>query len=171
MEFAISNKFTFKEYLSVQMNILYSKIWIKAWTIITVLYLISYLIFFILHKNSILNSDLYSFGLVLLVVEIYLPIFVFLICYLGFKKNPRFKELIIYHFSEKTFSITGESFNATFNWASFYKIQSTKSCLILYQSSMTANFVKLKKEDLFYIQQLKTYLESQNLPVKISMSL
>jgi hypothetical protein len=169
MEFSISNKFTFKEYLSLQMNILYSKKWIKAWTIITILYLISYLIFFILHKSSILNSDLYSFGFVLLAVEIYLPLFVFLICYLGFKKSPRLKESIVYHFSEKTFSITGESFNATFNWASFYKIQSIKGWLVLYQSSMTANFVKLRKEDLVHIQELKKYLESQNLQFKILM--
>lgn len=169
MEFTTFNKFTFKEYLGLQMNLLYSKLWIKVLTIITILYLISYGIFFALHRNDILNSDLYSFGLVLLAAQVYLPILMFLVCLLGYKRNPRIKESIVYHFSEHGFTLTGESFNATFNWAAFYKIQSVKGWLILYQSSMTANFVKLGKGDLIHVQELKKYLQSQNFKVKISM--
>jgi len=93
----------------------------------------------------------------------------FLICLLGYKRNPRIKESIVYHFSEHGFTLTGESFNATFNWAAFYKIQSVKGWLILYQSSMTANFVKLGKGDLIHVQELKKYLQSQNFKVKITM--
>ncbi len=93
-------------------------------------------------------------------------IFVFLMPYSVYsqaKKNyaakPRIKEYLVYTFDDDKISVTGETFSGKIPWSKIVSVQELKNCILLYQSSNTADIISRRA---FSHEQLSAFRELIN---------
>ena len=155
---------TYLSFLRASLFLLYSNIWIKTFSIFSVIFLV---IAFGL-KGYIPQSYSHSTAFMLLFmgsffILLFFPALMTLLSGIQYASDKRLKEMIQYEFSEGVIKVTGESFETKFDWDKLYKIKILKGWLFLYQNKLIANFVNtdsVKNEDL---NGLKDFLVKHSL--------
>jgi len=98
-----------------------------------------------------------------LVVSVYVPISIYFKSKKLFSSHQRIQELITYQFHENGVNVTGESFNSNFDWEKLYKIKKVRNWLLLYQSKIVANIIKLDSFENNDYEKLRKFLKAKNL--------
>lgn len=165
--FSVTTKMTFPEFRKLNFKILYAKKWVVALSIFGILFVLASVIMAMVHYYTILDSDYYAIGIILTTMPITLPLTVFLVAKKGFKSNSMIQESITYEFSEASLKANGESFSSEYKWERLHKVDMTNDWLLLYQSKMVANFVKIKDVNNANLEELKDLLKIKGIKMRV----
>ena len=168
-DFVISTHLNYPEYFRMQFKLRYSKLWIKLVSLLGILYLMAYLIALKFYHFDFWNSDISAIGFFLVYFAVVYPLLSWYMVRRSFKGNQRIQEPIIYRLSEQGIVCTGESFSSNYSWDKLYKVQTYHGWLLLYQSSLGYNLIKLQPKDEAQLKALKEFLQSQKFKMKIKM--
>ncbi|OCX50274.1 hypothetical protein BEL04_23480 [Mucilaginibacter sp. PPCGB 2223] len=157
---------TYPEFRKLNFKILYAKKWVVIISAFAVLFILASIIMNMVHYYTILDSDYYSFGVILVTMAITLPVTILLIAKRSFKSNLMVQELIAYEFSDEGVKVKGESFSSDYKWSKLHKVAITNDWLLLYPSKMLAIFVKTNEVSAENLEQLKHLFKAQGIKIQ-----
>ena len=104
------------------------------WLIGSSLYFLGYTTFFV---------DPPYFLLIVSLIILSYPLWLFYSAKKYFKSNLKLKENIVYEFNLDTIKMTGDSFHSEMSWSTVYKVVETKKWILIYQSKSAANLIQI----------------------------
>ena len=146
----VKTQLTQNDFIKVSFHMLYRKPFIKIFTVIWVLSLLTSI-------PTLFTSSIADIGVQFILVFILVfgvPVFTYISAKTNYKANKRISETITYDFNEDTIITDGESFNATLTWDKIYSVTETKNWILIWQNKQVANVIP--KRD-FLQDDLKTF--------------
>ena len=139
----ITTKLDFKTYYRFSLNLLYRRFIMIFITILAVMWLIGSLIYFLGYTTFFVDPPF--FLLIVSLIILAYPIWMFYSAKKYFKSNLKLKESIVYEFNPDTIKMTGESFHSEMSWSTVYKVVETKKWMLIYQSKSAANLIQISE--------------------------
>ncbi|KPH10998.1 YcxB family protein [Chryseobacterium sp. ERMR1:04] len=160
----IKTKLTFKEYLKLNIEILFGDIFL-------VLGLIFLLLFSILGfiSNIIFYSDSQNLWIsfFIILVCVFLNAFKYFQLKKIYKTSKDIKEEITYTFSDEKIHVKGSTFESEFSIKSIYQIQEFKNLFLIYYNSHSKSIIPKKGFTKQEIATLRTIVKNNNVKAKL----
>lgn len=155
----IKTKLTEKDFVNVNLVLLYKKWVMRLLTAFGLLALLIYIAGFFV--NGLMDRSLSSLIFPAMVL-VGLPALTAYQAKRNYQTNLRISETITYNFSDDFLEISGDSFTSKLSWEKFYKVTETKNWILIWQNSRVANV--LPKRDVWEGEQhqLKELLTRHN---------
>jgi hypothetical protein len=152
----IKTKLSEKDYINGNFILLYSKISIKIFTTLILIFLVLTIVL------AVLSYSPYSQIFVPLAMLIVMPFMTYFSAKRNFDANKMTGETIEYQFDNNYFSIKGESFSGSLPWERVYKVTQTKNWILVWQNMRNAN--PIPKRDISEVQlaEIKQILASHH---------
>jgi hypothetical protein len=154
----IKTKLTEKDFINVNLVILYKKLSIKiAIGLVVLVALLS--LYYSISNNKPFAFDTISWPLIFFVL---LPLFTIIGAKRNFRSNERIKETIEYKFEDDYLHVKGESFTSQLSWDKIFKVTLDKNWLLIWQSRQVANVIP--RRDIWEgdVKKLKEILDRHN---------
>lgn len=130
----IKSKLTEKDFVNLNLTLLYSKLWMRLLTVIAI-------IGFLVTIVSLFFKSYPPFSsiAVLTIILIFLPISTYFTAKKNYLSNKRISESIEYRFTENYLEIIGESFSSQYTWDKIYKVTKVKNWILIWHNRQVAN--------------------------------
>lgn len=151
----IKSKLTKQDFVKLNFYLLYGKISMKLFTIMTVL------LFLITITISLFSKNDFSLTIVLFIAFLlFMPLMTYIGAVINFNPNNRASETIEYHFTNEYLSIKGESFNSQLSWEKINKVTQSKNWILIWQNKLVGNPIVKRNISQEQIKELKEILDN-----------
>lgn len=147
---------TEKDFINVNLVLLYSRLYIKIITILMSFVLIVYAIAAIFDNNTVISVSQFFIPLAFIVM---LPMLTYFTSKKNFARNSKLGEAVTYEFTEDHLLMKGESFNSQVDWKSIYKVTHTKNWVLIWQTNQITNPIPRRFFENGELGALKSILE------------
>ncbi|WP_462222768.1 YcxB family protein [Ferruginibacter sp.] len=152
----IKSQLTEKDFIKINLVLLYSKISIKIFTVLIFIFLLITIVTVIL-----IPSVSFTQLIVPVVMLLFLPLFTYFVAKRNFNISNRISELIEYNFDNENLTMKGESFNSQLSLDKIAKVAITKNWLLIWQNRQFANPIPKRDISALQLTELKEILDSK----------
>lgn len=160
----IKTKMSFKEFIRLNIDILFEDIVLKF----------GFLFLLVFPILAIISNTVYYFNLQNLLIAIFILLFLLFIILFKFfqlkkvyKTNKYIKEELVYTFSNDKFFLESDSFKREIDWKTLYKVNELKHQFLIYFDSYTKNTIPKKDFTKDQISELRNIIKNNNVKAKL----
>jgi hypothetical protein len=160
----IKTKISFKEFVALNINILFEDIILK----LGLIFLLSFSIL-VIFSNAFyrFNAQNLLIGICILFFGIFFAIFKFFQLKKIYKTNKYIKEELIYIFFNEKFLLESNSLKKETEWKTIYKVNELKKQFLIYYDSYSKNTIPKKDFTKDQISELRNIIKSNHVKAKL----